>query len=337
MDYDYQGGRLVRIRDDTGYAIELSYITGAIGTVSATVLDHMSDTTGATLVRYGWSAGQLTSVTDRYGHVTSYAYNADKLLASITLPDRQTVNGQLQTFEQRRIQFSYQAVGWNDTPHIKSALDNGPAFVLSKVSDATGAKTSFEYSFRFGSTVAADDRDSRYQYSAKSFLQGGVTRVIDALGNARATSNEAEFVAWRQAGGYYASYDAATVAASATLKAQYTAIRNAQSVSYQYDADGYLTGVTDEQGFQTVYAYDAKDNLTSVVDRNGYGAVNSDSSYYRTLRKDLGYVDAGGNGKLARDLGAAEKTALLNRYTARYTYDGNGNMLSATDNAGNQT
>src|SRR5262249_41994658 len=158
-------------------------------------------------------------------------------------------------------------------------------------------------------------------------------RVVDALGNARAYSNAAEYVAWRTAHGYYTTYDAA----NASIAAQVAAIRNAQSVVYGYDANGQITGVTDELGFQTTYPYDINGNRTSITDANGWGVTNSDSSYYRALRKDLGYVDLQGNGKLAGSLTSAEKTALLALFTTKLTYDANGNVLTATDNAGNVT
>ncbi len=109
------------------------------------------------------------------------------------------------------------------------------------------------------------------------------------------------------------------------------------SLTYRYDADGYITEVTDQQGFKTTYTYDTKDNLTSIVDRNGFGATNSDAAYFRALRADLGFVDAGGNGKLVADLSAAEKTAILAKFTTSFTYDANGNLISRTDNAGNLT
>src|SRR4029450_1740883 len=81
----------------------------------------------------------------------------------------------------------------------------------------------------------------------------------------------------------------------------------------------------------------AKDNLTSIVDRNGFGAANSDAPYFRALRKDLGYVDLSSNGKLAASLTAAEKTAILAKFTTSFTYDTNGNLISQNDNAGNLT
>jgi YD repeat-containing protein len=55
------------------------------------------------------------------------------------------------------------------------------------------------------------------------------------------------------------------------------------------------------------------------------------------LRKDLGFVDLAGNGKLVANLTAAEKTALLAKFTTTFTYDARGNLLTQTDGLGNQT
>src|SRR5262249_32307045 len=60
-------------------------------------------------------------------------------------------------------------------------------------------------------------------------------------------------------------------------------------------------------------------------------------AYFRALRKDLGFVDAAGNGKLVANLTAAEKSALLAKFTTTFTYDARGNVLTSTDGLGNQT
>src|SRR4030095_7105838 len=250
----------------------LTFNSDGLGTLSS-----ISDETGVTLVRYGYTQGNLTSVTDRFGHVTTYAYDSqNSLLSRITLPSQQTVNGQVQTFDVREMSFTYERISWDDHPHLITSFDQGFAFVIKSVTDALGGVTSFDYAFTFNTTALdPSDRDNAFKVAGGRYFAGGTTRVVDALGNARATSNEAEFVAWRTANGFYATYNAAAVAASPTLTAQYNAIRNAQSVVYTYDADGYITKVVDQQNLQTTYTYDAKDNLTSIVDRNGFGAANS--------------------------------------------------------------
>ncbi len=137
----------------------------------------------------------------------------------------------------------------------------------------------------------------RYKPVGGRFFAGGTTRVVDAMGNGLATSNAAEFQQKRVALGFAADVNALS-------QAQKDALRQQFSLSYTFDPDGYITEVTDQQGFKTTYTYGGKtagdpqsavnqDNLLSVTDRNGWGATNSDSAYFRALRKDLGFVDAG--------------------------------------------
>src|SRR5262245_27834726 len=188
MDYIYQGGKLQQVRDDNGHVITFNY--DGLGT-----LISISDETGVTLVRYGYSQGNLTSVTDRFVHVTTYTYDSqNSLLSRITLPSQQTVNGQVQTFDAREMSFTYERINWYDHPHVITPFDQGFAFVIKSVTDALGGVTSFDYAFMFSSVpLDPSDRDIAFKVQGARFFDGGTTRVVDALGNARATSNAAEF------------------------------------------------------------------------------------------------------------------------------------------------
>jgi YD repeat-containing protein len=181
-----------------------------------------------------------------------------------------------------------------------------------------------------GGTEPADDK----------FFDGGVTRVVDALGNARAFSNEQQYQDWRAENGFYTLHDAALVegdAGFAEQLAQAEAIRDAHSLHYTYNQRSILTEVVDQQGFHTTYQYDSQENLIAVTDRNGWGVTHSDSSYYRSLRAELGYTDIGGNGRLVTDLSDTEIADLLEAFTSHFEYDDRGNLLRSTDNEGNAT
>ena len=86
--------------------------------------------------------------------------------------------------------------------------------------------------------------------------------------------------------GFAADVNGLTVQQKEMLRQQF-------SMTYVYDPDGYITQVTDQQGFRTTYTYGGKmptdpqtainqDNLLSVTDRNGWGVTNSDSDCGRT-------------------------------------------------------
>src|SRR5262249_32873167 len=147
-----------------------------------------------TLVSYEYSQSQLTKVTDRFGHITTYTYDNKGLLIKIALPFQQTVNGQVQTFETREIQFAYAQVDWSDHPHVSSAFDTASQWVVTSITDPLGGVTTFDYNFQFNSNgLAPNDRDLAYKPVGGRSFTGGTTRVVDATGNGLATSNAAEF------------------------------------------------------------------------------------------------------------------------------------------------
>ncbi len=335
--FTYQGGRIQTVADDTGHLIVYQY--DGIGKLASIVDRHNG--TDVTLVRYVYASSQLSQVIDRFGHATSFTYNNNGLLTKVSLPTTQVVNGQTQTFEAREISFTYQQVAWSDNPHLTTPFDSGSQWIVTSITDALGGVTSFDYSFQFNTdAVAPGDRDLHYKQLGGRYFAGGTTRVVDAMGNGLATSDGADFQAKRVALGF------AALVANLT-QAQRDALRQQFSVTYSYDPDGYITRVVDQQGLATTYTYGGKttadpqtavnqDNLLSITDRNGAGATTSDSAYFRSLRADLGFVDAAGNGKLVAALTAAEITQLLDRFTSRFTYDARGNLLTSTDAAGNQ-
>lgn len=341
MTYTYSSDRLVQVQDDQGHTINYLYQNG--------VLYQVTDETGGVLVEYRYTSGRLTEVIDRMGHSTRYHYTNDGFIERIELPRTQDANGDgvLETYDAREILITYDTVNWRgDTA--------GRSHIVKSVTDAEGGVTTFDYNFNFatgnseptgqGHTISKgkghlkhdDPIDPSTTYDSR-FFQGGSTRVVDALGNNRAYSNEAVYRDWRIANGFYEIYDAAQAATSPSYQAQVDAIRNSHSLNYTYLSNGYITQLVDQEGFQTRYAYDDRGNLTSVVDRNGFGALNSDSAYFRALRAQLGVVDASGNGKLVGSLTTAERTLLEEAFTSLFRYDSRGNLLEAEDNNGSIT
>jgi hypothetical protein len=89
------------------------------------------------------------------------------------------------------VTFTYAKVNWDDHPHYQTVFDNGDENVLTSIIDANGGTTTFEYNFLFGKTMAPNDRDLAFVPTYSNAFLGGTTRVVDALGNARAYSNAA--------------------------------------------------------------------------------------------------------------------------------------------------
>ncbi len=230
-EFTYQGGLIQTIRDDTGHTIVYQYSGGKL----TSIVDRHAGQADVTLVRYVYTQSQLTQVIDRFGHATTYTYDNKGLLIKVSLPFQQTVDGQLQTFETREIQFTYAQVAWDDHPHLGSAYDTGSQWVVTSITDPLGGLTTFDYGFQFSAdALAAGDRDLNYKPVGGRKFQGGTTRVVDAMGNGLATSNAAEFQQRRVELGFAADVSALT-------QAQKDALRTMFSMTYAYDADGYIT------------------------------------------------------------------------------------------------
>ena len=308
MEYVYTlTGRLSQIRDDQGHRINFDYNLNG-------TLHRIFDETNVLLVEYRYDNGRLSEVIDRMGHSTRYFYTSDGLLERIVLPASQDANGDgiREQYASREINLEYGTEPWSGSPDPR---------VLRSVRDAEGGLTTFDYDFDF---------------SLGSF-EGGTTQVVDALGNNRAYSNASTYRQWRVENGFYDVYNPILEATSPNYRNQVSNIRSAHSLTYSYREDGYITRLTDQQGYQTVYAYDSKGNVSSITDRNGWAIVNSDSAYYRALRAQLGYTDAAGNGKLVSTLTSAERAALREAFTSRFRYDSHGNVLEIEDNNGSIT
>jgi len=309
--YVYQADRLVQVLDDTGH--QINYVYDPKGQLA-----RVTDEREGVLVRYFYHQGRLTQSVDRAGHATVYEYTPNGELKRISLPSRQTVGGMLELHPARQISIEYTKIFWAD--------ERPPSSAVTRITNAEGGLTTFEYQ-----SVAATGTGSPFTPGAR------ITRVVDPLGNARAYSNEAVYVAWRTAHGFYATYDARRAATFPSYQAKVEQIRQQHAVTYATQANGYLTEVVDAEGFVTRYSYDAQDNLISITDRNGWGVTQSDSDYYREFRRSLGFVDAAGQGKLVAELSDAERAALLELFTEHRTYDTRGNLLTRSDNEGHTT
>lgn len=306
MEYVYRHNRLVQIKDDDGHEINYEYQHG--------FLQQVTDETGAVLVEYRYHHGLLTEVIDRNGHSTRYFYTHSGQLSRIELPYRQEVDGQIEVYEHRTIEFEYAHVPGQGKP------------VISQIIDAEGGVTTFEYD----AVHSYANSDPFAEYPGD---HGGSTRVVDALGNARAYSNEAEYVQWRLEHGFYETYKPWNH--KQAIEAEM--IRRDHSVDFRYLSNGYLSETVDQQGYRTQYEYNRNGDVIAVTDANGWAITHSDAPYYRALRAEMGIVDDAGEGKQAGDLTWEEYRTLKEAYTSHYEYDDNGNLLRSEDNNGSVT
>src|SRR6266545_2082708 len=297
IQYVRKAGKLIQVKavsslNDTEHLINYIY--------SGSNLSQITDETGAVLVSYAYGQGALGLVTDRAGHVTRYLYNTDGTILFVRLP-------QSGSEAVRQLQFNY-TVDATDT--------TGKTRTVSEIIDAEGNRTTFQYVF---------NRDNFNQYV------GGTTTMVNALGVKRTESNDAEFVQWRLANGYYQTWDAGRYTTDPVFRAQADDIRLRHTTIYTYDGHGALLTVTEPRGFTARYQYDALENLITIVDANGDAITRSDDTYFRNLRRDFGYVNAlTGQGKLVAELSASDIAALKERYTTHLESDADDNLTTYT-------
>ncbi|UZW62168.1 hypothetical protein [Lysobacter enzymogenes] len=106
----------------------------------------------------------------------------------------------------------------------------------------------------------------------------------------------------------------------------------------RYDASGRLVeeirGAGSAAAATTRMAYDAFGQVVATVDPRGVELSESDSTWALEQRKALGYLNETGTPLRAADLGAAQKQALMDRYTSRSLYDAMGRVVRSTDASG---
>ncbi|HJY76384.1 MAG TPA: DUF6531 domain-containing protein, partial [Burkholderiales bacterium] len=309
INYTFAQGKLQSVQDDTGHHVTYVY--------SGSNLVEVRDELEGTLVRYAYDGGgRLIGATDRLGLTTTYAYFSNGDLQSVTLPFNPATGEAART-----LTFTY---GPDPT------VTNGQTHILNTLTDAEGGVTTFTYAFQV-------DNFNKFN--------GGTTKVLDALGLNRKTSNAQVYVDWRLANGYYATWSQASYDTNAAFRAQADEIAANHTTTFTYDLNGEILSVqqratvggAERFNVRTEYAYDAKENLTTIVDANGFLIVNSDDVYFRNLRRDFGVVDAAGQGKLVANLTATEVAALKERFTTHLEYDASGNQIRRTDNEDNVT
>ena len=166
-------------------------------------------------MRYTYDgAGRLEAATDRQGQTTRYAYFTNGDLQSITLPSNPAAG---------------EAAAPLTFPYGPDPTDtNGQTHILNTLTDAEGGVTTFTYAFQV-------DNFNKYN--------GGTTRMLDALGQNRMRSNAQEYVDWRLANGYYATFSQTAYDTNAAFRAQADEIAANHTTTFTYDKNGEILSV----------------------------------------------------------------------------------------------
>ena len=250
--FTYDGlGRIATRVDSEGHRVRLTY----------DALDRITTETypdGTTRI-YVWNKLDLASVTDRQGRVTKYAYNAVRELRQITDPlDRKT---QFVRYENGLLKALIDPKGNRTTWNI----DLQSRVTAKRYADGTRAVNAFEATTsRLKSATDALGQRIQYSYTLDDRL-AGITYVD--------TVNPAPNVSFSY-GPYFPRLVSMTDG-SGTTRYSYKpvgglgALRlaeedgpyNNDTIRYQYDALGRLTGRTVDSSTET-FAYDKLDRIT---------------------------------------------------------------------------
>jgi RHS repeat-associated protein len=343
----YSSGVLATVADPSGRTLSFDY--GENGDISS-----VTDPAGRT-VSYGYDSGNLTSVTDPAGRETDYGYDSRHLLTSVTDPRGHATstdydsNGWVTSQTDRRghtTTFDYSAP---DSTGSWTVTVTGPNGDVTKqvYSDAeltsqtngdgtsSAATTTYDYGTTLGVTSTTDPRG--YTSTATFDSDGNQTSQTDQLTHDQSWTYNSfdEPLTHTDRNGVETtnSYDS-----DGNLTGTSTPLAGTdqhQVTSYAYGDDvnpGEVTAMTDPDGKVTHYSYDSDGQRSSVTDPSGdettysYSCSSCDPAY-----DNIGWVYS----TVSPRGNATGATAADHRTT--YTYNADGDQLSATDPLGHET
>jgi YD repeat-containing protein len=252
------------------------------------------------------SLGDLRSVTDALGHVTTYnTYNANGYPLTMTDP-----NGVVTTLTYDvRQRLSSRTVGSEQT-----SFTHYPTGLLSKVTLPDGSFLSFLYDAAHRLTEIDDSLGNRVVYTLDAIGNRTAEKAYDPSGvlhrtHARAYNSLNELYQDINAAGtsgVTTTYGYDNNGNQTTINAPLT-----RNTTNAYDPLNRLTQITDPASGNTYFGFDSNDNLTSVKDP-------------RTLTTSYGY-----NG-----FGDVTTQSSPDSGSTTNTYDSSGNLATSTDARG---
>ncbi len=338
-------GRLIRIEDRNGNALEVTQAAGGIGpskvedglgrslefTYTQGKLTKVEDQTGRAVV-FTYTDGNLTGVTDPLGRTENYEYPAsgEGLLLSTTKPDGAKATVQRYDASGRVIE---QDDGEGNT--LRLGYDVQPGAITTTQTDALNRTATFRHA-RFNNLAEADD-----PAGAKQLFSYDASNRLTSYTNAN--GDTARF-SYHPDSGYFAS------------STDYQGRQ--RTVEYEMQTqDGFrywvATRLAYPDGTEQLLSYDARGNLTGFTDRagnrwsmtvNGRGQVlentNPAGGTARFTYNDdgtLARVESATGIVLTMEYDALKRLSAVRDAEGgevRYAYDAAGNLLSAAGPAG---
>jgi len=267
---------------------------------------------------FGYSGGDLVTITDSSGRVYSLSYDGSNRLLTLTDPLGRTLHysydgaGNLISFQDAlrgTTQYAY------DSSHrMTTGIDSRGNTYLQNAFDALGRVTQQKNARGFATTFAYDTPAT------------GTTTITDPLGNATKHVHDASLrlIQIIDALGGITSY---TYSAN-NLKLS-TTDQLGHTQSFAYDVNGNLTGATDANSKTTQFAYDGTNNLLQITDRLG----RITHFNYDAKGNLLSVLDPASNpSAFSYDSTGQIITAKNARnFTTSFSYDSAGDLIRTTD------
>lgn len=294
--YTYDlGSRMTEAIDPLGQVTALIYdpvgniekITKPGGATTTYSYDGIYQVTGVTdplgnLTALGYDAnGRVTALTDALGQQETYTYNANGWLLS--QKDKAGFEAVYTYDPHGNILTSTDKTGYK-TNYEYDANDN-----LTKVMDPSGGETIYGYNSmdQMIKYTNALDKTTEYTYD----LEGNLTSIKDPAGRIESFiyDTAGRLTAYTSPGGNQRSYNYDQL--NQLVKKSYSDAQGTSTddaVLYAYDSSGQRISMVDTTGTST-YEYDALGRLTSVSDGNGHtiGYAYSESGNL----KEMTYAD----------------------------------------------
>jgi RHS repeat-associated protein len=275
--------------------------------------------------------GRVLSRTDENGNTTSYTYDSNNNVLTVTVP--------ITSSHTATTTYTYNSFGevltttdplGNVTTNIYDA--NGNLLTVTTPAPGNGASASvtrFAYDPKGELTQIADPLGN--QTNIAYFPTGMIQTITDAQSNVTT-------YAYDSRGNRTSATDANNKQTTFTydLMNRLTKITYPDSTTTQfgYDVRGRRTSVTDQNGKQTTYAYDDADRLTTVTDAAGNG-----TTYGYDSESNLTSIKDANSNTTTFDydaFGRVTETHFPSGYVEQYSYDNVGNLISKTDRKNQQ-
>ena len=369
LSFTRSNGRIVSAVDAANRTATFSYAPTSNLLTALTLADGRT-------VNYGYTAGQLTTVTDLRGKIWSYAYDTAGRLTSMTDPLGHVRVRNAYDSTTGRVSSQADALGnvttfaWDPTsttatitdPRGNQTTDRYSGNVLVKHTDPLGHATAFDYdaSLNVVQTTDALGNATRSSYDKAGNLlsrQGPAPSsyswsytydaindpltVVDPLGNT--TTNVFDgFSRLTQSTDPLGRISKRTFTANGLVATTTDAL--GAITNYGYDASGNRTTVKTPLGNTTAYGYDSSGRLTSVTDPRGAVAGTNAAAYTRTVAYDTAdnvVADTDARGLTTRFSydAAGRKVSKANAIaqTTMYGYDDDNRATTVTNPAGSTT